>query len=155
MFHFLRLGMPKIGVGDWLRSCLDRNSVIVYWILNNWLDDCVRNVRICKVCNPSTCTHEFCVRAHDFGVTLLLVRMTLVNSVNLLLVRMNFCESPAYTHDFCESFGRTHEFCGSPNDLICALTKYTPFFLIRGSRPSPYFKKGSLARCVSVPFSHR
>ena len=67
----------------------------------------------------------------------------------------DFCESPAGTHEFCESPARTHEFCGSPNDLICALTKYTPFFLIRGSRLSPYFKKGSLARCVSVPFSHR
>ena len=155
MFHFLRHGRLKWR-GDWPRSCLDRNSVIVYWILNNWLDDCVRNVGIFKLCNPSTCTHEFCVRAHDFFVTLLLAPMTLVNSVNLQLVRRNsldFCESPARTHDFCEFPARTHECCGSPNDLICALQKYTPIFLIRGSLLSPYFKKGSLARCFSSVFA--
>ena len=45
MFYFLRLG-KRTWYGDWLRSCLDKNSIIVYWILNNWLDDCVRNMGI-------------------------------------------------------------------------------------------------------------
>ena len=40
--------------------------------------------------NPSTCTHEFCVRTHDFG------------------------DSPARTHDFCVFSARTHDFCESP-----------------------------------------
>ena len=40
-----------------------------------------------------------------------------------------FCESPARTHD--------------------ALTKYTPFLLIKGSRQrlSPHFRNGSLSEC--------
>ena len=37
---FLRLGMLT-WYGDWLRSCLDRSSVVVYMILNNLLHKCV------------------------------------------------------------------------------------------------------------------
>ena len=40
LFHYLKLG-TLAWCGDWLRSCLDKNSVIVNWILNNWLHDCV------------------------------------------------------------------------------------------------------------------
>ena len=34
----------------------------------------------------------------------------------------------------------------------CALTKYTPLFLMNGPCLSPHFKKVCLARCVSSPF---
>ena len=34
-----------------------------------------------------------------------------------------------------------------------ALTKYTPFLLVKGSRLSPHFRNVSLARCVSIPRS--
>ena len=44
---------------------------------------------------------------------------------------------------------RTHAF------TVCALTKYTPPFLISGSCPSPNLKKDFFARCVSTPFSLR
>ena len=35
--------------------------------------------------------------------------MDFVDSVNLQLVRVSFCESSARTHEFCESSARTHD----------------------------------------------
>ena len=83
MFHSLRLG-KLTWYGDGLRSCLDKNSVIVYWILNNWLDDGVRNMGIFpKIAILQLVHMNLLVRSTL--VTLLFVRVTLVN---LLLVRM-------------------------------------------------------------------
>ena len=106
------------------------------------------------------------------SVTLLLVRM---NSVNLdscesparTLFFDEFCESSARTHDFgelCESSARTHELCEICVNLLLVrmnfvkdlrLDEVHTIFLDQVFRLSPYFRKSSLARCVSVPFSHK
>ena len=106
MFHFLRLG-KRTWYGDWLRSCLDKNSVIVYWILNNWLDDCVRNMGIFSKFAITQLVHMNSVFVRMTLEAPLLVCMIYVNLllafVNLHLVRTNsleLCESPARTHEF-------------------------------------------------------
>ena len=60
----------------------------------------------------------------------------------------------ARTHEFSfRPSARTHEF--STAFTVCALTKFTPSFLLNGSCPSPNLKKDFFARCVSTPCSHR
>ena len=74
---------------------------------------------------------------------------------NLSARTHNFCESSPRFRDSCESPARTHRFCESPARTHDTLTKCTPFLLIKGSRLSPHFRTGSLARYVSIPCSHR
>ena len=88
MFHFLRLGRLT-WYGDWVRSCLDRTSVIVYWILNNRLDDGVRimffffqkNFRSFSLYTSVLCS---------YGRLWKLSLLARMNSVNLQLVNVIF-----------------------------------------------------------------
>ena len=109
-----------------------------------------------------------------------LVRM---NSALHQLVRMIFCDfsdPSAYTHDFCTPSARTHDFsirqlvrmiflirqlvrifpviclvsCHSTAFTVCALTKYTPPFLINSSCPSPKLREGFLCQvCLNSVFT--
>ena len=133
--------------GEWLRSCLNGNSVSV----NVWTNHTIASfaafqlVRVIENLQlvSMTCVNLLLVRM-TFAtiVNLQLVRPAFVNLqlvytifVNLALVRMilpDFRESPARTNDFvsthqlCESPARTHQFCGSLSRTHDPLTKYTP-----------------------------
>ena len=70
-----------------------------------------------------------------------------------------FKNPSARTHQFSvHPSARTHEFSENPSArthafTVCALTNYTPPFVISGSCPSPNLKKDFFARIVSTPFS--
>ena len=94
--------------------------------------------------HPSGCIHEFSKnpspRRHQFS------------SVHPSGCTHEFSENPSDgTHQFSSvhSSARTHAF------TVCALTKYTPPFVINGSCPLPNLKKDFIAWCVSTPFSHK
>ena len=86
-----------------------------------------------------------------------LVRMTFATHQP---VHMNSSNPSTRTHDFSDPSARTHRSCdlsrvmSSTAFTVCALTKYTPPFLISGSCPSPNLKKDFFAKCVSTPCSH-
>ena len=144
MFHFLRLGRLTWS-GDSLRSCLDNNSVIVYWILNKcWM--MASETWVLK--NPVLqLVHMKSVVVRKTLVTLLLVRMNFVSAihrlehmtfVNLLRVRMTFATFVMNLQRVRMTLGNLQrvrmnvlELCESPARPHDALTKFTPFFLIK------------------------
>ena len=82
-------------------------SVIVYWILNNWVDDCVRKHGIiCRSLQSRQLVHMNAMFVRATLVSLLLVRKKSVN----LLTLVNLLLEPLFFDEFCESTARTHDF---------------------------------------------
>ena len=92
MFHFLKLGMLT-WCGDWLRSCLDKNSVIVKW-------------------DPQQLVARLRHHAwtnHMYFANFAILQFAKMSSVNLQLVRMTFRESAASV--FAQVTDTQHRLC--------------------------------------------
>ena len=77
--HGTGIGSAPASTGI-LSSCTGSSTTV--WMIAS------ETVEFFSVCNPSTCTHEFCIRTHGFG--------------NSPPRKHDFCE-------FCESSARTHD----------------------------------------------